>query len=266
MRKLPALALVLLACWTADVRAVEIKNVRATYGPFGAPRPGNQVLPGDLYLLNFDVTGLNIDARGVAKYEITLEVFDPKGKSVFKQSDKKGMVASLGGNTVPESAQVLVGVDQPPGKYKAVVSILEDGSKMPSQLVHDLDLVPRTFGMIFLRAPATGLVGEDYKLSYYVVDMARDANQIPKLTFTTKVIDEATGKQTLPEATVSKFPDDLPAEARAGLAKTGPVPIESPMLLNRAGRFKVEVEIRDEVAKKSLKFSYSLKVLDSAGK
>jgi hypothetical protein len=266
MRKLSALALVFLACGTAEVRAVEFKNVHATYGFLGAPRPGKTTRPGDVYWLNFDLAGINIDAKGIARYEITLEVFDPKGKSVFKDSTKKAVIVALGGNLVPETARAVLGSDQPPGKYKVVVSVTEDGAKGPKQLIQELELLPHDFDMIFVKAPSTGFVGQDYWLLYALVDMARDSKQLPKLTVTTRLVDEATGKPTLPEPMVSKLPDDWAPEVLANVAKPGPIPVESPMFLNRPGRFKVELEIRDEIGKKTIKLSYTLTVLDATGK
>jgi len=267
MRKLSVLALVVLACWTADARAVELKNVRATYGPFGVPRPDKSMLPGDVYTISFDIAGLKIDAKGVAKYEMTLEVFDSKGKQVFKEPTTKiGRIVALGGNTVPEFAHVMLGYDQPAGKYKVVVTVAEDGAKMPDKLVRDLELLPKAFGIIHVVAQPLGMVGQEYAMAYGVVDMARDAKQIPKLTVTTRVVDEAPGKPTLPEPIVSKVPDDLAPEQQAEMVKQPVVRLTSPMFLNRPGRFKVELEIRDEIGKKSLKFSYTLTVLDSTGK
>jgi hypothetical protein len=266
MRKLSALALVVLACCTAEVRAVEFKNVHATYGPWGAPRPGKSMRPGDLYLLNFDLAGMNIDAKGVARYDITLEVFDPKGKQVFKDSTKKAVVVALGGSSVPENARVLLGSDQAPGKYKVVVSVAEDGAKTPKQLVQELELLPHDFDIIFVAAQSTGFVGQDYTLEYSLVDMARDSKQLPKLTVTTRLVDEASGKATLADPMVTKLPDDWPPEVLTSVAKPGRVPVTSPMFLNRPGRFKVELEIRDEISKKTIKFSYTLTVLDLTGK
>ena len=71
MRKLSVLVLVVFACWTADAAAVEFKNVRASYGPFGAPRQNNKMLPGDVYLLSFEVTNLTKSfRRGTLETEV----------------------------------------------------------------------------------------------------------------------------------------------------------------------------------------------------
>src|SRR5207249_5981828 len=110
----------------------EIKNVRGTYGPFGAPRPDYTMLPGDVFTFTFDVTGLKIDAKGIAKYELSLDVFDPKGNQVVKEPPtKKGQILALGGNSAPEFVVVILGYDQPAGDYKVVVTVTEADSKMP---------------------------------------------------------------------------------------------------------------------------------------
>ncbi|HYV39618.1 MAG TPA: hypothetical protein VE988_28275, partial [Gemmataceae bacterium] len=219
MRKVSVLALAVFAFWTADARAIEIKNVRGTYGPFGATRPANKMLPGDIYMLCFDITDLAIDAKsGLAKYEITLEVFDPKGKQVVKDQSKKGVVVALGGNTVPESVQLLLGVDQAPGKYKAIVTIQDPDTKKSKQVLHELELVAQDFGFIHVSAPAVGLTGQDYMVEYSLVGMTRDANKIPKITVTLTILDAA-GKPTLAEPSISKFPEDLPAELRPNVPK-----------------------------------------------
>ena len=41
------------------------------------------------------------------------------------------------------------------------------------------------------------------------------------------------------------------------------VPMQSTILLNRAGKYTVVVEARDELAKKTVKLTYDLKVIDT---
>jgi hypothetical protein len=265
MGKLSALALVVLACWTADAGAIEIKNVRATYGPFGAPRPDNKMLPGDVYMVNFDITSLNVDARGSAKYEISLEVLDPKGKQIVKEQYKKGVVVGLGGNTVPEFVHVIVGADQAPGKYKVMVTVAEADSKSPpKQLVEYLEVQPKAFGFIFVSAPAVGLTGQDYMMEYSLVGMSRDAKNIPKVTVTTSVLDE-NGKSTVAEPMPNRIPDDAP-DMWANIGKQELLRVQSPIYLNRPGRFTVQIEARDELSKQTKKYSYTLRVLDPTSK
>lgn len=264
MRKLSVLALVVGALWTADASAVEFKNVRSTYGPFGAPRTANKMLPGDVYLVNFEILNLTIDPKnGAVKYAITLEVFDPKGKSIIKDTNKKGIVVGLGGNTVPEVVHVLLGADQAPGKYKVVVTVEDGGSKASKQLMQELEVIPADFGIIHVLAPSIGFVGQDYVAEFSLVGWARDAKKVPKMTITSRVFDDA-GKPTLAEPNVSNIPADFGADQKWDRQEI--VRMASPILLNRAGRYTVQIEAKDELSKKSVKFSYSLTVIDAAGK
>jgi hypothetical protein len=268
MRKLSVVALVVLAVWTADARAVDLKNVRASYGPFGYPRPNYKVLPGDVLQLNFDVTNLNVDPKtGAVEYAVTQELFDPKGKQLIPDKEKtwkKGVVVGLGGSTVPEATYIVVGVDREPGKYKIVVTVEEKSSKLKTTINQELEVLPPDFGFIHVLAPAIGLVGQDYVAELSLVGWQRDAKKFPKLTLTTRIIDDATGKPTNNVPNISNIPADLPASV--DLAKEQFVRMASPIFLNRAGTFTVEFEAKDEIGKKTVKMNYKLTVLPPGGK
>ena len=268
MRKMSVLALVVLAAWTADARAVDVKNVRATYGPFGYPRPNFKLLPGDVLQLNFDVTNLSVDPKtGAVEYSITQEVFDPKGKQLIPEKEKswkKGVVVGLGGNTVPEFTHVVVGVDREPGKYKVVVSVEEKNSKAKSTLTQEFEVLPSDFGFIHVMAQATGLVGQDYVAELSLVGWQRDAKKAPKISLTTRIIDDATGKPTNNVPNVSNIPADLPSTV--DWSKEQLVRMASPIFLNRPGTFTIEFEAKDEISKKSAKMSYKLTVVPPGGK
>jgi hypothetical protein len=268
MRKSSVLALVVFAAWTADARAIDFKNVRATHGPFGTPRTSPKMLPGDVYLINFDIINLAIDPKnGGVKYVLTLDVFDPKGKQIIPEKDrisKKGVVVGLGGNSVPETVHVLLGADQAPGKYKVVVTV-EDGSgtKASNKFTQDLEVLQADFGFIHILAPAMGFVGQDYVAEFSLVGMQRDSKKVPKVTITSRVLDES-GKPTTIDPNISKIPEDLPADIK--WEKQELVRMASPILLNRAGRFTVQIEAKDELSKKTVKFSYPLTVMEVGAK
>jgi hypothetical protein len=275
MRKMAVLALVTVVSLAADARAVEFKNVRATFGPFGAIRPDNKLLPGDVYTLNFDVAGLVVDPKtGAAKYTIKMEVFDPKGKQTLDDKDstaKKGVMIGFGGNAAPEAVRVVLGVDKPVGKYKVVVTITDPANNSTKQLSHEVELQPQTFCILHVLAPAVGLTGQgftgpEYALSFSLAGMTRDAKKMPKITVVGRVLDEA-GKPTTTEPMITyKIPEELPAEMISDLPNRELIPLVSPMLLNRPGRFTVQIEARDELSKKTAKFSYSFTVLDPVSK
>jgi hypothetical protein len=262
MRKMSALALVALALWGSNARAIDIKNVRSTYGPFGALRPGNKMLPGDVFVINFDVSGVSVDAKnGLTKYTQTLEVFDPKGKSIFKETSNKALYLGLGGDTVPELANVLLGADLGVGKYQAKVTITDPAKKDSKTLVQDLEVIQPDFGFIHVMAPAMGFKGQDYYLQYALVGFGRDKKNYPNINLSMRVL--ADGKPTFPDPIASNIPRDYPKiqADKAELLRLG-----GQIYLNRTGRFTVEVEAIDEISKKKDKFSFPLTVIDPTGK
>src|SRR4051812_12370220 len=101
MRTISAAALGLALLLPAQAGALEIKNIRSTYGPQGPTRADNKLLPGDSLFLMYDIVGLAIDqASGSAQFFVTMEIFDAKKKSIFKKDNNLNeRLASLGGKT-----------------------------------------------------------------------------------------------------------------------------------------------------------------------
>ena len=62
-----------------------LTHARLTYGALGAPRPTNKFLPGDSFVLAFDIEGIKADANGKVLYSMGMEVTDQSGKVHFKQ-------------------------------------------------------------------------------------------------------------------------------------------------------------------------------------
>jgi hypothetical protein len=268
MRKLPVFVLFLLATWTSDARALDIKNVRSNYGPFGVPRSNNKVLPGEVYFINFDITDMSVDPKtGGVEYTLTLEVFDPKGKQMIPDKEKswmKGAIVGLGGTTVPEFTNVVIGVDKDPGKYKVVITVEEKNTKAKASVTQELEVLPSEFGFIHVQAPAIGQVGQDYVCEFSLVGWQRDSKKIPKITLATRIIDDATGKPATTLPNISKIPEDLPKDI--DWPKLEMVRMRSPTFLNRPGTFTIEFEAKDELKNKTAKFSYKLVVIQPTGK
>jgi len=144
------------------------------------------------------------------------------------------------------------------------VTIEDSGNKTSKQLVQEVEVLPPAFGMIHIAAPAIGLVGQDYPAEFSLVGWQRDSKKAPKMSITVKVLDES-GKPTLAEPIISKIPDDLPPNQN--WEKQELVRMMSPIFLNRAGRFTVVWEAKDELSKAPpVKFSYTMTVIDAAGK
>jgi hypothetical protein len=260
MWRLFGLAVVSMAIWTTGAQAVEFKNVRAIYGPFGATRPTNEILPGDVVFLEFEITGLPVDPKhGMVEYGTKLVVIDPKGKEVLNKSDKKKLALGLGGNVVPERAIFIFGTDFAAGTYKLVVTITDIATKQFKEQTQIVKVLPPDFGFVHVSAPAVGLLGQDFPVEYALVGFGTDKKKNPKMVVTSRVLDE-NGKPTATEPLVSNIPEDL----QPGQVVGEVVRLVSPVFLNRPGRFTLEIVARDELSKKSAKFTYTFKVIDTA--
>src|SRR5262249_10914837 len=137
---------------------LELTNVRPTYGILGAPRPNNQVLPGDVYWLAFDLENAKLTATGKVEYSMGLEVVDSKAKTLFKEDDKdQALLAdnSLAGNRwsgkrLPLLAKTEVGLDTPPGEYTMKVTVTDRTAKTSAILERKFVVLPKTFGLVRL--------------------------------------------------------------------------------------------------------------------
>src|SRR5262249_2475419 len=83
--------MLLLTCLSAPAAAaqesaLELANLRGTYGHLGAVRPkGPGILPGDVAHFTFDIKNLKLDENGRALYSVAIEVRDDKGQLFFEQ-------------------------------------------------------------------------------------------------------------------------------------------------------------------------------------
>jgi hypothetical protein len=260
MWRLAALAVTVLALTADAAGALEIKNVRSTYGQFGSVRPGSKFLPGDAILLMFDIEGLKVDEKtATARYDVTLELFDTKKERKFNKDTPNQQILALGGNKVLGYAVISVGGDQEPGKYSAKITVVDRSSKEKSAFNYDFDVLPADFGFIQPYAPSYGILNYDYSAHALIGGMAKDAKKMINVDINVRVYDEM-GKQTLTKPLSVNYPRDLPEEL-AG-KPLDYLPVQVPLFLSRVGNFRVEVEAIDNVSKKSSKFSFPLKVVD----
>jgi hypothetical protein len=274
MRKALVIALVLLGLSAGPAAALEIKGIRSIYGPFGGVRPGSKMLPGDVLFLAFQIEGLNMEAdTGYVKYNLKLEVSDSSGKVIFKRENEPVQQhLHLGGARISERAQVGVGLDQPPGKYTLRLTVTDLGGKGkngPSKsFTYDFEVLKPAFGLIAPALPSIAVpLQRELTATCILVGMARNAKMLPDVELRMRVLDEA-GKPTLPKPFISDLlkilPDakDLPADFDITKQKAFPLPF--PLVINRPGRFTVEIEAYDRIAKKTAKLTLPLRVLESS--
>jgi hypothetical protein len=243
-----------------------LTNVRSTYGVLGSTKPDNKVLPGDSYVLSFDLDGVKVDETGKVLYSVGMEVVDSEGKVQFKQEPRDLEAnATLGGSTLPAFAMVNVGTEQPAGKYNLKVTITDRASRQSASVSHDYEILPKAFGLVHVNltsdkdgkiaAPFLS-VGESAWVNFTVVGFGRNAtSQQPDLAVSLRVLDED-GKPTLAKPFTGKVDKDVPAKAPS-------IPLQFDIELNRPGKFTIELVANDKVNGKETKLSLPLPVLKS---
>src|SRR5262245_41120030 len=137
----------------AQPGALILTNPKLKYGVLGPARPEGKVLPGDHLTLQFDIENISVDKEGKAKYNSTLEVTDSAGKVIFQQPPRDQEVyLTLGGNTLPGSAAVFLGLEQAPGDYTMKVTVKDGLGGKSAQLIQKFTVIPKALGFIGLSA------------------------------------------------------------------------------------------------------------------
>jgi hypothetical protein len=260
-----ALVVAGLGLTLAQGGSLAVDNVRFTRGILGPVRPTPRVLPGDSLYLCFDIDGISVDEAGKVRYSTALEVANPEGKVVFKQDPRNlEALASLGGSRITAFANVNIGFEQPAGQYtlKVTVTDLTGGGK--ATLSRTFDVLAKDFGVVQLAttADAEGLLpvptpgaGQGLWLQFGVVGFGRDAgSKQPNVTVSMRVLDEA-GKPMIAKPVTGGINKDVPADALI-------LPVQLSLLLNRAGKFTIELTAMDQVAGKQDTLSFPLTVLE----
>jgi hypothetical protein len=233
---------------------LELTNVRATHGLLGCAREEAKYLPGDVCVVAFDITGLKMDANNKVKYSIGLEAFDPKGDLLFKQAPRElEGTCTLGGGRLPATLNLNVGLQQPPGEYKAKVTVTDLATGQSKSFTRVAEVLPRQFGLVRLHltndpegrhASPLLFVGESVHLHFSVVDFARDpATKQPNLAVELRVLDEG-GNPTLGKPLTGEVTQGVPAMAPD-------VPLHFLLSLNRPGKFTAELKATDKVSGKT---------------
>jgi hypothetical protein len=259
MRKvLSALALVCLL--PAVAHPLELKNVRATYGPLGAVRTDNKFLPGDYLFMMYDIDDVALDDKtGRAKYKTVLELFDSKGKSVFSKETPNEVEPMLGGRVLPGDLNVIMGRDQAAGKYQVKLTVTDRVSKVTKSFTYDFEILPKSFGMVGVVAHSVGLPGQNYVAMFNLAELGLDGKKQPNVEVTMRIVEDGSKKAIMRPMT-SVLPRDLPEDI--DLQKSNFVPMQFPIYLNRPGRFTLEIDANDKVSKKQATLRLPLTVVD----
>ncbi len=249
----------------AQADGLSLTGAHLTHGVFGPPRKEAKLLPGDSLVVSFDIAGITADDEGKVRYSIGTELSDSTGKVLFRQAPREQeTTASLGGGRLPAFSQVDVGLDQPPGEYKLKVTVSDKAADKSASLTQSFTVLPRAFGLIRLsgsRDPDGQLpaflptAGQTVWLHLAVVGFERNNEGQPDVLFEVRVKDDK-GKPTVVRPATATINKDVPKRDLA-------LPLQFPLMLNRAGRFTVELKATDRVSGKTVEYSAPVVVRDN---
>jgi hypothetical protein len=247
--------------------ALEIANLRPTYGYLGAPRErGPGILPGDVVHFTFEIKNLKLDEHGKAAYSIGIEIRDDQGKLFYEQRPYNSVARNLlGGPSLPCSAHIAIPLNAKPGMYDWKITVKDRTTKQSTTLAGKSKILPADFGIVQVglfadpesRVPASaiGVVGDSYYLQFSAVGFSRQKDSLqPNLNVSLRVLDDA-GKQ--PESAkplTAKINSDIDPKEQH-------LPIQFGLTLNRAGRFTLELSAEDRVSGKTARVLYRIRVL-----
>jgi hypothetical protein len=244
---------------------LKVSNPRTTYGILGAPRGNDKYLPGDMVFLAYDISGMTVGKDGQIRYTLSLELKDPTGKKIYSERPQAIVASnSLGGNSLPSFSYAEVGTNTAPGKYTMTVTVRDETAKKakPVEITQNFEVLKKDFGIGRLDlfydergsvwAPRVFVAGQQAWIHFITLGFDRDANGDPNVEVRIQVLDES-GKPTLPQP--------YKGEVKKAERNQSVFPWYQKLDFNRPGKFKIELEAEDKVAKKTVKEVQAITVL-----
>jgi hypothetical protein len=247
----------------AEASSLAVSNVRTTYGVLGPQRPDTKFLPGDDFVLSFDIEGATINPAGKVLYSVGMEVTDHQRKILFKQlpNDLEAK-APAAGKRIPACAKVQIGLDQEPGAYTVKVSVTDRVAGVTREFTRTCEILPRAFGLVRLtttndpeaRLPALSFrQGQPGWINFAAVGFGRGKSTgQPHVSVVMRVLDTA-GRPVLPQPSRGEVTKDVPAGARA-------LPMQFTLAINGIGNFRAELAATDHVTGQTVSQSLPLTV------
>jgi hypothetical protein len=277
--------LVMTALATAPAKpgALELTNVRNTYGELGGTRPDGRFLPGDVLFVGFDIEGITVSSAGEVKYRMAMEVLDGNSKPIFSQDPKdKVDFVPLGGSKLPARAFITLGMDQPPGNYTLKLTVTDVESKQSKTLSKPFEVAKADFGLVAvftsvderggIPAPTTGVVGQSVFVQFAVVGFDRKpvpedpkAKKDPKAAVPPPQPDVTIEMQPVDERGKPTLDKPMQYQLNSGVdAKEKGFAIRFLLPLTRAGKYTVKLKATDNLTKKVATFDLPMAVLPPA--
>jgi hypothetical protein len=256
--------LVLTMLATPAWAKLEIRDIKAAYGPLGPERTSLAVVPGDQIFFRYAITGIRTDAAGRAEGELRLQVTDTGGKVLIDNKEAIGGLLALGGQTLPGTAQVSFGPDTPAGDYKLRVTISDKLGADSASFERTLTCTKPAFALVRLRfsqdaegniaSAAGGTLGQTLYIHCQAVGFERTKTKL-RVVFTLQVLDME-GKPLMPKPVRA----ELAPEDAEQIAKLELVDFKGLLVLNRAGEFRLHLSATDELSKQKAEFVAPLRV------
>ncbi len=242
---------------------LKLTDDRLTYGPLGPVRKSDKFLPGDVFVVSFDIEGLAIKDTGEMNYSVGTELLKKTAngnKSQFKNlpMDMKA-INVLGGPKLPAEGHYFIPPDTDPGEYVFVITV-SDG-KTTEKLEKKFEVEKLKLGVVGLTvmdpggatAMPAGFVGQKLILSYGLVGFDVDKNKNPEVSFEFSILDKDGKKTFKPEESVEKTLKDPTMKF---------IPRFHEIPLTRSGTFTLAVKATDKVGKTSTEEKLTITVLD----
>jgi hypothetical protein len=256
----------------AQPAELKLTNVRMTVGELGPTRVGSNLLHGDVLFIANDIDGLTIDAEGIARYSMAMEVTDGAGKLIFKQDPRDlDDFVPLRGNRLPARAYITVGLDQPPGNYSCKVTVTDRKTKATGSLTSKFEVAKKEFGVVAvytsydtqgeISAPTTGQVGQTVYVQFSIASFERDPKtKQPNVLIEFQVYDDK-GSALFVDADKKVAPRKHIQDDKSAVQvkeADGAFALQFPLFMNRPGKFTVEIKAKDNVSK--TEFTYKLPI------
>lgn len=260
------LALSAITLAPAQAGTLELKNVRVTSGVLGQERKDTKFLPGDVFVVSFDIDGLKVRDDGRVRYSMGMELTrEGKPRPVFaKAPEDKEALLHLGGNSLPMYALSVIGTDTEAGNYTMTVTITDLESKQTQKLVKGFEVLKPTLGFVRVGltyetgqpAPPVAVPGQSLLLNFALVGFELK-NGNPDIAIEMRILDEA-GKPTL----VKPFKGEVKTVAKTFQQI---IPFDAlPIQLNRAGKYQLILKATDNLTRKDVEQTLNLTIIDPA--
>jgi hypothetical protein len=242
---------------------LSLTHVRSTHGLLGPQRANENISPGDILFVCFDIEGIAVDDDGKVRYSTVLEVNDSSGKVLFKQAPQKSEAKmSLGGQRIPAYAQISVGLDTPAGDYGYKITVKDLISGKEKSITRSAKVIAKDFALVrtLVSADLDGqypvnafACGQGIWISCSAVGFERDrSSKQPNVAFEIRVLDDR-GEPVHNKPTTNTVNKDVPEKGSA-------IAMAFPLTLNRPGKFTVELTASDQISGKKAKTSFPITV------